>query len=212
MKKFALLLAVCALALGVYSYLAETRATVERQPVTPARAVAGGVWAIRSATPFVLERAWTHTWRREKPTFDAGWLLVLAVDPALVAPRQMEEPVLYAGDQTVERVNHGHESGNVIAILPSRRTAAGGVALDPSTLPIFFGAPFLPEQVDLEHIARELSGARARGVQPLPLPSPCELMQIQSRDELDRLAGELVLAHSPAELDLGLGLLAPPVK
>ena len=205
---------VFALALGAGAFYAvtSTRATQQRAAVPPQRSAPGGVHRIVSATPFVLDRAWTHVWRKEAPEFRAGWLLVLEVDSALVQPRQVEEPVLYAGVQTVERVNHGFESGRVVAILPSELNAKGQVTLDLDSVPFYFGTPALPERVDAAQIARELVHARQIGVRPLAAPAIGDVLHLPSRDELDPAAGLLVLEHSPAEQDLALGLLAPRVK
>jgi hypothetical protein len=212
MKKLVILLVAAVVALVAYSSLSKTRAVAQRQPVVIQKPKAGGVQSIVSATPFTVERAWTHNWRAERPTYDAGWLLVLEVDPQLVQPTQMEEPVLYAGNETVERINHGFASGKVVAIVPSKRTPTGVVALDLAATPLWFGAPALPERVDAAYIAGELEKARALGVTPLALPAIGDLMALASRDELDPLCGELVLHNAPEEQDLGLGLLAPRVK
>jgi hypothetical protein len=212
MKKLVLLLACSVLALAVYSTFSTSRAVGERRRLLIEKPRVGGVQAIVSATPFTLEKAWKHTWRKEQPSYDAGWLLVLDVDPTLVKPTQMMEPVLYADGETVERVNHGFESGRVIAILPSKRTPAGTVALDLAQTSIWFGPPELPERVDFAMVQAAAAKAHALGVTPLSVPSTGELMHLGSRDDLDPLCGELILQHSPAEQDTGLGLLAPRVK
>src|SRR5207247_5817900 len=97
--------------------LAATRseAVGERRIALSARPSVSGVHAVVYAQPFVLSKPWTHVWRVEQPSFDAGWLVVLDVDPTFVQPRQTFEPVLYAGDETVERINHGYEAGRVVA-------------------------------------------------------------------------------------------------
>jgi hypothetical protein len=199
---------------AIVSALSLTRAGGERVPVPPVSAASGGVHAIVAAQPFVLDRAWRHTWRKEQPQFDAGWLVVLSVDPTLVVPRQVEEPVLYAGAQTVERINVGEQSGHVVAIIPSKRDERGHVALDLATTPLWFGSNELPERVTALMAQTELQHALAKGVHPLPMPSVGETLHLQSRDELDQRAALLVLEHAPDEFDLGNGLLAPrvPVK
>lgn len=208
-------LVVFALAVGVAAFwiVTPSRAKDRRAAnATTERAAPGGVNRIVSATPFVLERPWVHVWRSEAPSFRAGWLLVLDVDPRLVEPKQLEEPVLYAGGQTVERVNHGFESGRVVAILPSELDARGDVALDLASVLFYFGAPALPERVDAGRAERELAHARELGVAPLAVPAIGDVLRLSSRDELDPAAGLLVLEHSPAEQDLGVGLLAPRVR
>jgi hypothetical protein len=200
-----------ALLVGVYSAVSLTRAGGVRVPVAPASPQAGGVQRIVSAQPFLLERAWRHVWRAEQPAFDAGWLVVLEVDPALVVPRNVEEPVLYAGSQTVERVNFGHGSGRVVAIIPSARDEHGNVALDLATTPMWFGDAMLPERVNAVRAADELARAVAKGVRPMVVPVAGELLRLPSRDELDERAAVLVLENAPDEADLGLGMLAPRV-
>jgi hypothetical protein len=111
------------------------------------------------AAPFTLREGYPHDWRREKPMVTSGTLLVLRVQPELVYPRQVAEPVLYVGEQTAERVNVGYPSGYVVAILP------GNVDLVRSLL--WFGTPALPEQVDAKTISAERARAVAAGVRPL---------------------------------------------
>ena len=212
MKTSLPILVAATLVAGAFSALSRTQAVNERAPVAVARPLPGGVQRIVSATPFLLERGWTHEWRAEKPRYDAGWLLVLEVDPGFVQPTQLEEPVLYAGSETVERMNHGARSGRVVAILPSTRTRAGGVALDLATTPIWFGGAFLPERVDAARIERERARADALGVRPLAMPAIGAPLSLGSRDDLDPLAGELILQHDSFEADTGLGLLAPRLK
>jgi len=204
-------LALALVGLGVLSARSLTRADGERVPIRPLRPAPGGVERIVAVQPFLLERAWRHTWRAEQPAFDAGWLVVLEVDPALVVPRQIQEPVLYAGEQTVERVNFGHGSGRVVAIVPSLRTADGGVALDLASTLLWFGTPMLPERVDALRASEELARAVKLGVEPLAVPAAGGTLRLPSRDELDEHAALLVLEHAPDEADLGLGLLVPRV-
>jgi hypothetical protein len=197
---------------GAYSAVSVTRAGGPRVAVVPAKPAVGGVERIVSAQPFLLERGWRHTWRAEQPLFDAGWIVVLEVDPALVVPRQVAEPVLYAGGETVERVNFGHGSGRVVAIIPSARDAQGGVAVDLSVTPLWFGAAELPERVDGVRVAEEMARAVAKGVRPLVAPVVVgEALRLRSRDELDERAAVMVLENAPDEGDLGLGMLAPRV-
>lgn len=122
-------------------------------PATPA--AVDGLVLVRK---FTLEEGARHLWRKEKPVIRSAYLLVLEVNPALVVPRQMAEPVLYVGSQTAERVNVGHDSGHVVAIVPAD--------VDLSRSPIFFGTPDLPERVDAETIEAELTSAVAAGIQP----------------------------------------------
>lgn len=199
-------------AVTAVSFVSLSRASSQRMPDAPAHASAGGVYAILAAQPFVLDRPWRHTWRKEQPQFDAGWLVVLSVDPTLVVPRQIEEPVLYAGAQTVERVNIGEESGHVVAILPSARDARGNVALDLASTPFYFGPNELPERVTELEARTQLARAITKGVLPLAVPKIGETLHLPSRDELDQRAALLILEHAPDEYDRANGMLAPRVQ
>ncbi len=213
MKKIIWTSIVLAVAVGVYSAVSLTRAGGVRVPVsvTGASASVGGVQRIVSAQPFLLERGWRHAWRAEQPWFDAGWLVVLEVDPGLVVPRQVAEPVLFAGGETVERVNFGSGSGRVVAIVPSVRGGDGGVALDLAVTRMWFGDAELPERVGAARVNEELARAVAKGVRPMAVPVVGDVLRLASRDELDERAAVLVLEHAPDEADLGLGMLAPRV-
>ena len=212
-----LALGIVALALAVGTRLSASSA---RRPL-PVEAKPGDT-AVRDllyAVPFVLDEPYTHFWRTEQPMMSAGYLVVLAVDPEYVVARQTAEPVLYAGDQTVERINHGEESGRVIAIVPSERDEHGTLTLDLAATPFFFGAPDLPERVDAAMIAgqrafAEQHGARAfdRATIEAALARGGAPLHIADRTLLDERAALLILEHSPAEFDLAQGLLAPRVK
>jgi hypothetical protein len=212
-----MLIAVFATTLSL-ALAARLRASVA--PVTstagqPQGAVRGLLWA----APFHVEAPFAHFWRKEKPLVSAGYLLVLSVDPEYVRPRETAEPVLYAGDQTVERVNHGFESGRVVAILPSDFDRAGHPTLDLSAIPFWFGAPDLPERIDATEIQvqrgrSEKSGARRFTAAEVTaaLRRAGEPLQLARREELEARAGLLVQEHSPEEHDLADGLLVPTSK
>lgn len=112
--------------------------------------------ALVAAQPFVLAEPATHWYRSERPQYAQGLLLVLEVDRDLVHPRQTHEPVLYVGAETAQRVNAGHESGRLVAIVPG----APDLAQDP----VFFGEPALPEQVDAAEASRQLDAALELGI------------------------------------------------
>lgn len=208
-------------ALALTGVLVASLSAGERQPIPSVAAAEriGGVRDLVSARPFVLERPFVHVWRKEQPSFDAGWIVVLDVDPALVVPRQVAEPVLYFGDQTVERVNHGEEAGRVVAIVPSARAADGRPALDLASAAFYFGSEELPERIDARAARSELERAMRTGAAAFDAAKVAAatqrggaLLSLPSRDELDEVLGVLVLEHSPAENDLGNGLLAPRVR
>ncbi|MFT7463142.1 MAG: hypothetical protein ACI9EF_001484 [Pseudohongiellaceae bacterium] len=166
------------------------------------------------ARPFVTQEPFTHEWRAERPSFDAGMLLVLEVsDPTLIHPRQTAEPVLFVGDQTVQRINLGYDSGYLVAVLPAARNAQGGVDLDLSTLPIFFDLPGLPEAVDAAAAQAALGRAQAAGIGPSSAEAIAAVTvdQVSFRDmgDVHAHAADLIEAWSPLEVDLISGLRAP---
>jgi len=206
-----LLALVAALTVGSMALTAS-----EPRPISEAERALSPVRALVLARPFTLERPAQHVWRAEAPTYDAGFLVVLEVDPSFVEPRQTEEPVLQAGAETVERVNHGERSGRVVGIVPCARDAAGRPGMNLSTTAFFFGPEGLPERVTMEDARRALQRAVLSGARPFSgdeiaraLERGGALMALRSRDELDPVAGVLVLEHSPEERDLGTGLMAP---
>jgi hypothetical protein len=217
----ALCISACALALtarlrasaratGTSASLGRTGA--QQASASPVRELVSAV-AFRVATPFV------HEWRKEKPLVASGYLLVLSVDPELVRPRETAEPVLYCGDETVERVNHGYDSGRVVAIVPAPSDADGRITLDLSEAPFWFGAEDLPERVDAREIRVQHERAEAslvrrftRAEVAAALARGGETMSLARREDLEARAGLLVLEHSPEEHDLADGLLVPSGK
>lgn len=179
----------------------------------------GPVRGLVFARPFALAESYVHHWRLEQPTVRAGWLLVLDVDPSYVEPRQSAMPVLVLGDQTVECVNFGQDSGRVVAIVPAPADERGMPRLDLAASPAWFGSPELPERVDAAWIsgerarakpgdvvlfsAAEIATARARGREPL---------RAADKVELHRQAAFLILEHSPRERELAEGLLVPVTR
>ena len=130
----------------------------------------------------------------------SGTLVVLEVDPALVVPRNTLEPVLYAGNVPVQRLNHGNKSGRVIALIPGN--------IDVTTMPIWFGTPELPGRVTTAMAETERARAQKAGVAHTfarasiaGLDSPASA----SKDLaalLRTLAADLVLTYSPQDKDL----------
>jgi hypothetical protein len=110
------------------------------------------VWDLLVAIPFRVDEPFTHWWRAERPEVQAGHLLVLAVDPIVVRPRQTAEPILFVGDQTAERVNAGYEDGALIVVVPAQAGDDGWPLGRLAGLPMWFGEPGLPEQVDVAAI------------------------------------------------------------
>jgi len=182
---FGILAAVLALAV---SALAQTPPL----PSTPAAA------DLVYAEPFTLQQGYQSNWSKEKPTVTSGYLIVVRVDHDLVFPRQVAEPVLYAGNQTAERINVGYVSGHVVAIVPS--------PLDPARDPIWFGTPQLPEQVNSNTIQAERQRAVAAGIRataPVFLSSALRgEVALADRAALLRHAADLIRQYSPDEAEL----------
>lgn len=154
---------------------------------------------IEHVQPFRLEKSFKFDWRRERPDVRSGLLIVLRVNSEMVAPRNDLEPVLYAGSQTVQRLNLGHESGFVIGIVPEQ--------IDLSQGPVWFGTPALPERVDAEWIAAERARAERAGIKP---PAASDVQRL-TQDPIDapdlttllrEHAADLLLEFSPQEKPL----------
>ncbi len=173
-------------------------------PATPA-AVDGIVYA-RS---FTLEEGYKFDWRKERPLITTGTILVLKVNPDLVYPRQLAEPVLYVGNQTAERVNSGFKSGRVVAIVPGE--------IDLQKTPIWFGTPELPERVDADAIQKERAKADKAGIKPFDkaeikaaLKNGGEKLSAANQDQLRRGLAPLIRQYSPKESILADTLAAIP--
>lgn len=146
--------------------------------------------------PFTVEQGYRHDWRQERPSVNSGALVVFKVDPDLVYPRNAAEPVLYAGNQTVQRLNHGHDSGHVIGIIPGE--------VDLAREPAWFGSPALPERVDSETIEMERARAEKAGIRPFDEERVRNVTRkaVDARDLAALLrdyGAELVVKYSPRE-------------
>ena len=205
--KPALFVAAGVLAVGAVT---ATLAPQERQLAELPGNPAGVALELLHAQPFQLDEPFVHEWRVERPTFSAGYVLVLRTDPDLLQPRQGYEAVLYVGAETAERCNAG-TSGNLVALVPAPLDEDGAVALDLEATPIWFGDPALPEQIDAAAAARALDDARGQRVQPLAIPARARAGTVYARDrvELDLVIADLVELYSPDEEDLVAGLRVP---
>jgi hypothetical protein len=150
--------------------------------------------------PFELAVPERHTWRAEQPSYDQGYLLVLAAEPDRLVARQTYENVLYVGTETAERINVGGDSGHLVVLVP------GPIDLENS--PAFFGEPELPERVTASEAARQLGLARAEGVVPFRNFEVGAPYYAADGYELRRFASHLVERWSPDEADLITGLRA----
>lgn len=161
------------------------------------------------ARPFTLAKGYTYDWSKERPIVKSGILVVLKVNPDLVIPRNSAEPVLYAGNQTAQRLNHGHKSGHVIAIIPGE--------VDLTRVPIWFGSPELPERVSAQMIRSERALADAAKIRPFAAKKVRSVKKglLQASDLYSLLrdhAAELVLKYSPQEKKLAETWRLPVAK
>ncbi|HWR77489.1 MAG TPA: hypothetical protein VN283_09830 [Thiobacillus sp.] len=173
-------------------------------PATPA-----AIKGILAARRFTLETPFPYTWTKEPIMVSTGVLVVLEVDPAYVVPRDTLEPVLYAGNVPVQRLNHGHRSGRVIGIVPGN--------IDLASTPIWFGSPELPERVTPSIAQSERTLAEKIGVHALPKAriNAVQRPPVIAKDLatlLRTVAADLVLEFSPQEKDLAESWRLPVAK
>lgn len=138
-----------------------------------------------------------------------GTLVVLEVDPAYVTPRNTLEPVLFAGNVAVHRLNHGDKSGRIIGIVPGD--------LDLGTVSIWFGTPQLPERLTPALIESELALAEKAGIRPFGQEKIAAVTHppVAAKDLatlLQTTAAELVLQYSPQEKALVESWRLPTAK
>jgi hypothetical protein len=158
--------------------------------------------------PFTLARPAIHEWRAERPTYDQGYLVVLRAHPDVLIRRQGPELVLYAGAETVERVNGGERSGHLVGIVPG--------PIDLAAAPFHFGEAALPEAITRDEAQRQLARARSMGARDpgaariAALTAPT--VELSDSYEIQLIAADLVEKHSPDERDLVRGLRAPLVR
>ncbi len=173
-------------------------------PATPAP-----VRNLLVAQPFTLETPFINTFSKAKERVSNGVLIVVEVDPALVIPRNSLEPVLYAGNVAVQRLNHGERSGRVIGIVPG--------TLNLTTAPIWFGTPELPERVTQNTIQYERGLAEKAGVRAFPAARLDSIQRpvIAAKDLatlLRTVAADLVYEYSPQEKHLADSWRLPEAK
>lgn len=167
-----------------------------------------GVHELLAARPFLCDEPFLHDWRAVPQSFDAGWLLVLEVDPEVARLRQVAHAVLYVGDQTAQRINSG-ESGRLVALVPTARGTDGAPLPVLDDAPIWFGTPELPERVDAARLAEERALADRAGYAPFDAPAIAQArsaggatLEVARRHDLDFAIADWIEEHSPAEVDL----------
>lgn len=194
------ILSVCILILATHAIARE----LPPVPATPAPVI-----DLVLAHPFTLAKGYRYNWNKDRPIVRSGTLVVLKVDPKLVIPRNSLEPVLYAGNQTAQRLNHGHKSGHVIAIIPGK--------IDLNQAPIWFGRPELPERVTAQMIRSERALADAAEIRPFAEKKvkAVSKKRLQASDLSSLLRdhiADLVLEYSPQEKHLAKKWRLPVAK
>jgi len=111
------------------------------------------------ARPFTLSESFRYDWCNAPFQVSEGTILVLKVQANLVIPRQIEEPVLYVGNQAAMRLNQGDKSGHLIVVVPG--------AVDLTKDLVWFGTPELPGRVTPNHIEAQRRLADQAGIKPL---------------------------------------------
>ena len=172
------------------------------------------VHSILAALPIELTKPFTHDWSAERAPVKSGWLLALEVEPTMLVRHQVADPVLYVGDQAVERINSGDQSGRVIVIVPER--------VDLSSAPIYFGSAALPESVNAATRAVELNLARNAGAKAFSNTalqaayksglsgSDTDVVEFADRRQLLDFAAQWIYEYSPEEADFASKLLRIP--
>jgi hypothetical protein len=205
MKRLAAALAVVLLGNPILG-ACQTAGNSARYAVPPTPAPVKGILA---AQRFTLETPYEYTWSKDRLRVSTGVLVVLEVDPAYVVPRDTLEPVLYAGNVPVQRLNHGDRSGRVIGIVPGN--------IDLATAPIWFGSPQLPERITASMVESERARAEKAGVRVLPTAkiSGAQRPPVAAKDLaalLRSVAAELVYEFSPQEKELADSWRLPVAK
>ena len=202
MKQFAVL--CLALITGTSMASAQNRNTSRAIPAAPA-----AVQTILYARPFNLATGYRNTWSRERELVSSGTLVVLAVDRALVVPRNAAEPVLYAGDRPIQRLNRGDKSGRLVGIVPGVTDITG--------LPFWFSRPNLPERITVEIGRAERARAEAAGIRPFAPQVVRNVMRprISVADVPTLLrteAANLVLRFAPEDRELAASWRLPVAR
>lgn len=197
MKAFRLLFCFSLVALPACSP-GQEKSTVASEVEEPAP-VASPVEDVVYVRPFTLAEGYQYDWSLERQMVTSGTLVVFKVDPELVVPTDAAQRVLYVGDQAVQRLNHGHESGHVIAIIP------GDTNL--TREPTWFGSAGLPERTNAESNSAERAVALRAKIEPFGAEKIDGLTQSPLQAEnlpalLREHVADLVLEYSPEERHL----------
>ncbi len=169
-------------------------------PIAGKQTAADHTVAVDVAVPFHLAQGWRYTWRADRPVVDAGWLLVVEVDPALARPTQGLTPVLMVGSWPAERLSWSDQDSHMVVIVPE--------SLDLAETPVFWGPATLPEQLDPARCDAAAAAARhagAVGVGAVPLAAALLAgggpRSLADRKALYALAAELVATWVPDQAE-----------
>lgn len=188
--------AIATALLGIPSLGACQSLTIDPDKV-PVPPTPRSVQRILVAQPFTVQTPFVNDWSPERREYTAGTLVVLEMDGAYLVPRNATlGPVLYAGNTPVMRLNHGHLSGRVIAIVPG--------TVDLTTVPLWFGSP---EIADAKTPAAALAERRRTEQASMTALPPDQVREarraaVAAKDVaalLRTTAAELVLQYSPQE-------------
>ena len=207
MKQRAMLVRIAVTLSVAAAFVAVALQSSRPAPATAPVATVKRVRNLVCARPFKLETGYSSAWRAERPLVASGWLLVLDVDPGIVEPRDELEHVLYVGDQTAERINQGNLAARCIVVVPSTPDALGWPTGDLATMPMWFGAEALPEQIDDASVQAELAAATSAGIAPF---APAEVaaalacgstgIKLHDRSELLVAAARWIVEYAPQEI------------
>jgi hypothetical protein len=126
-------------------------------PPLPATPVA--VTRVLYARSFSMQTPFRYDWSAGDLQVREGMMLVIECDPALIRPRETEEPVLYVGSYPAQRVAPQHGSNRLVVLVPA--------VVDLAEEPIWFGTPGLPEAIDAGVVMRERTLAANAQIAPL---------------------------------------------
>ncbi len=170
------------------------------RPVTqsvPVDAVRGLLYA----RPFRLREPYVYSFLAGQPAILRGSLLVLAVDPEVARPRDVDVPVLYGGDTPLHLTNTGYSSGRMVIIAPEW--------FDLANSPVFFGSMELPERVDRARGREEQALAIGRGAVPFASAERAaaraaggDSLVCAGSVELFRAVADLIDRYAPDEKEL----------
>lgn len=171
------------------------------------------------AQPYRVDEPYKFSGMHEKdaPTVSGGWVIVVSTDPEIADVKQTHDELLFVGDQLVERVNVGADSGMVVGFVPAELDADGLPTLDLRTEPIYWAKPeILPESMTALEASAVLASAVGEGVVPQiataveqARAAGGDTVDVRTLGELYRYSAEALLPRfAPEEADLISGLTA----